>query len=394
MVKIKLLIGALAFCTFYSTIAADAVKPAIALSVEELRIDKAINTGATINNYYDWTAFQTQWLKQSNISQARQALTTLGDDLWQHSKRQSQQTLLMDDRPLYWTRLAIISYLKTNPSIFNNNQLISLIESLEKSSRGHNDLDFVERTDKRILITGFDPFLLDRNISQSNPSGLAALMLDGLVIKYKGVTAEINTVMIPVRYEDFDEGEIEALLAPYYALNSVDMIATISMGRSNFDLEHFPSLRRSAAIPDNSNIYTGANRHSPLVPKLQASQLSDIEFVEFSLPYKAMMKAKGPYKINDNRMVTTLGSESERKNRKFTVTSLSDLANKVSVNGSGGGYLSNEISYRSILLRNRLGSDIPTGHIHTPSIRKFNADKNQQVIEQIKAMLTLALTEI
>jgi len=391
MVKRKLLIGALAF---YSAIGACADTQSIALSVEELRIDKAKSAITTINDYYDWSKLQAQWLKHSNITAARQALITLGDNLWQHSKRQSQQALLMDDRPLYWTRLAIISYLKTHPSIFNHNQLTSLIESFEKSSRGHNDLDFVERTDKRIIITGFDPFLLDRNISQSNPSGLAALMLDGLVIKYKGVTAEINTVMIPVRYEDFDDGEIEALLAPYYALNSVDMIATISMGRSNFDLEHFPSLRRSSAVPDNSNIYTGANRHSPLVPKLQSSQLSDIEFVEFSLPYQAMMKAKGPYKINDNRVVTTLKRKSEKRNHKFTVTSLSDLANKVSVNGSGGGYLSNEISYRSILLRNRLGSDIPTGHIHTPSIRKFNADKNQQVIDQIKAMLTLALTEI
>ena len=58
------------------------------------------------------------------------------------------------------------------------------------------------------------------------------------------------------------------------------------------------------------------------------------------------------------------------------------------------GYLSNEISYRSIVLRNKLGSTIPTGHIHTPRISDFNAKTNQAIVEQIKAMLVLSLTEI
>jgi hypothetical protein len=199
-----------------------------------------------------------------------------------------------------------------------------------------------------------------------------------------------------VRYADFDQGEIESLLAPFYALNSVDLIATLSMGRSDFDLEHFPGLRRSATAPDNLNVYTGANKTNPLVPSLLAAPLIGDEFVLFSLPYQAMMKAEGSYKINDNRGVTILvsGKSLSSKAEDITANSLSELTDKVSVQGGGGGYLSNEISYRSIVLRNRLGSTIPTGHIHTPRISGFDAEINRRIIAQIEAMLVQALAEI
>ena len=279
-----------------------------------------------------------------------------------------------------------------------------MLEAFEKSSRGHSDLSYKKVSDKRIFLTGFDPFLLDRNLKQSNPSGLAALLLDGKIIKYSGIidgvkktiTAEINTAMVPVRYKDFDQGAIESLLAPFYALNSVDLITTVSMGRSDFDLEHFPGLRRSSTAPDNVNVYTGANKTNPLIPSLLKAPLLGDEFVLFSLPYQAMMKAKGKYKINDNRGVTKLvsGKAESGKAKDITANNLAELSDKISVQGGGGGYLSNEISYRSIVLRNKLGSTIPTGHIHTPRISGFDENTNQAIIAQIEAMLVQALTEI
>lgn len=369
------------------------------LTAEELRFTKAAKVMPVIRDYYLWDSFEQKWLEQEQYLKARQLVSVLGDDLWQFSKRQNQKGVLKDDRPLYWTRLAITAFLKQNPLEFTKTEIHALIEQFEVSSRGQDDLAFTKKVDKRILLTGFDPFLLDRNIDQSNPSGLAALILDGTVIKYKGITAEINTAMIPVRYEDFDQGEIEDLLAPFYALDSVDMIATISMGRTDFDLEHFPGLRRSATAPDNLNVYTGANKSAPLVPKLLSEALSDIEFVEYSLPYQAMMTAKGPYKVNDNRTITILGQGKTTdghkvENKTFDAQSLTELANAVAVEGGGGGYLSNEISYRSILLRNELASSIPTGHIHTPRIKGFDPKVNQAIVEQIKAILEKSLTEL
>jgi len=370
------------------------------LTIEELRVTKAQQAMPVVNGYFDSTTFQANWLKITDFATAQQSLLLLGDNLWQHSKIQVQSGKVVDDRPLYWTRLAILAFLKTSQHSFSDSELTALLEVFENSSRGKSDLTYKQLTDKRILLTGFDPFLLDRNLKQSNPSGLAALMLDGVVIEYnqdgEKITAEINTAMVPVRYEDFDQGEIESLLAPYYALNSVDMIATISMGRSDFDLEHFPGLRRSATAPDNINVYTGANKTNPLVPSLLSAPLAGDEFVLFSLPVRAMMKAKGPYKINDNRGVTILvtGKADAGEAKDITANSLAELSDKIAVQGGGGGYLSNEISYRSIVLRNRLASTIPTGHIHTPRISGFDDKTNQAIIKQINAMLVQALAEI
>ena len=62
--------------------------------------------------------------------------------------------------------------------------------------------------------------------------------------------------------------------------------------------------------------------------------------------------------------------------------------------GGGGGYLSNEISYRSIRLRNQLNSDIPTGHIHTPRIAQFEPETEAKIVKQIQTMLERSLVAL
>jgi pyrrolidone-carboxylate peptidase len=369
------------------------------LTIEEMRLANALVAMPTIKEYFNWSKFKDQWPHITDHSVAQRAMARLGDEIWQHNKVQVQTGKIVDDRPLYWNRLAIKHFIKKSPSVFLESQLNALLEVFENSSRGYSDLGFSRQTNKKILLTGFDPFLLDRNLEQSNPSGLNALLLDGKVIRYqtsingklKTITAEINTAMIPVRFEDFDQGEIESLLAPFYATNSVDMIATVSMGRRNFDLEHFPGLRRSSKAPDNLNVYTGATLDNPVIPLLTNKPLASVEFVEYSLPFQAMMQAKGDFKVKDNRGVTIFTSG---KANDIIAVNLAELSDKVSVQGGGGGYLSNEISYRSIRLRNILKSTIATGHIHTPSIKDFDRLTNKKITEQIEAMLTLALPEL
>lgn len=51
-------------------------------------------------------------------------------------------------------------------------------------------------------------------------------------------------------------------------------------------------------------------------------------------------------------------------------------AGSCSYSGGGGNYLSNESAYRNTLLRDRMGLDIPAGHIHTPSMQHFETDFN------------------
>lgn len=360
-------------------------------SVEEKRIDlaqKSIAKSIEILDHHQQN-FSQQWLNTSSYAQAKRLVDKSGDLLWQDAKKQIHKLANYDDRSLYWQRLKLSKIIRESKPKFaiTATQRDALLNRLEYASRGIYDLSYHQQTDKKILLSGFDPFLLDRNINQSNPSGVAALMLDGLVIEYQGITAEINAFTVPVRYGDFDQGLIEQTLAPFYSLNSVDLIATISMGRSDFDLERFPGKRRSAEAPGNLNIYSGGSKTNPVISKLYNQPLPGPEFVEFSLPVNAMIKAKGQYKINDNHQVSTL-------QKTYSPTSLSELKDQTAVAGSGGGYLSNEISYRSIRLRNELNSKIPTGHIHTPRIQQFEPKSSQAIVEQITEMLKLSLSTL
>ena len=358
-------------------------------TVEELRIEKMRATHPEVIKTFsnEISRFKNDWGKTSSYQAAKDLITLYSDHLWQSAKQQIIASNSMDDRPLYWARLQSSKIIRSIPTKFDLTltEQNALLAMLEQGSRGRTDLAYTEGAVKKILLTGFDPFLLDRHINQSNPSGVAALMLDGKVIEYKGVTAEINTVMVPVIYEDFDNGTIESLLAPYYALNNVDMVVTVSMGRKDFDLERFPGKRRSVTAPDNLNINAGGTSEKPIIPRLNNNPIPGNEFVEFSLPVKAMQSAKGPYKVIDNHKITTL------KQGDYMPNTIDELRNEIAVNGSGGGYLSNEISYRSIRLRNELNSTIPTGHIHTPRIQQFDPKVEEKIVLQIKAMLEKAL---
>jgi len=361
------------------------------LSSEEKRIPLAKKAMPDVLTVFsdEVTQFSTKWKNTTSYPNAKTLVRLYGSQLWLTAKDKMNSSKNADDRALYWARLLSSKVLRAVEPQFDltSSQLDSLLAILEQGSRGRTDLEFSKGAMKKIILTGFDPFLLDRNINQSNPSGVAALMLDGQVIQYNGITAEINTVMIPVRYEDFDQGTIEALLAPYYALNNIEMVVTVSMGRKEFDLERFPGKRRSVTAPDNLAIVFGGTQTAPVIPYLTTSRLSGPEFVEFSLPVKQMKLASGPYKVIDNHQVTTL-------EKTYQPKTLAELDDNVAVNGAGGGYLSNEISYRSIRIRNIIGSTIPTGHIHTPRIQQFDPEIESKIVEQISSMLKHSLTAI
>lgn len=361
------------------------------LTVEEQRITKAQTAIPHVLDVFtpQLSTFKQQFKELSDFKNAKKLVQNFSFKLWEDAKQRITTTNNYDDRALYWARLLSSKVLRTTSPNFSitQPQINTLLTLLEEGSRGRTDLDFSSGSTKKILLTGFDPFLLDKNINQSNPSGVAALLLDGQVINYNGVSAEINTVMVPVRYQDFDHGIIESLLAPYYALNNVDMIVTVSMGRTDFDLEHFPGKRRSVTAPDNANIVYGGTQTSPVIPKLNGRPLPGNEFVKFSLPVNYMQKAKGPYKVIDNHQVTTL-------EKTYKAGSYGELKNSIAVNGGGGGYLSNEISYRSIRLRDALNSSIPTGHIHTPRIQQFEPETEAKIVNQIKAMLEQSLVAL
>ncbi|WP_028117955.1 hypothetical protein [Ferrimonas senticii] len=359
---------------------------ATAMNVEEQRYAQAITELPGVTGRYQPQIdhLLSRYRADTNELTVTRKVAEDGINLWRAAVADVQAGYL-DDRSLYWDRLATRIALKQQRPDFvmADWQRDILLTTLEKASRGMSDIKFAPDSDIRILITGFDPFNLDRQIGQSNPSGLAAMVLDGTKFQLGDKQVQIESVLIPVRFADFDNGLVESLLTPYFRDNSVDMVVTISMGRDDFDLERFPGRNRSASAADNLGVLTGASSKQPLPPQLNGKVLNGPEFVEFTLPANAMLKAHGQYAINDNRKVTT-----DRGER--SASSLRQLDDALSVQGSGGGYLSNEISYRSVLLAELLGSRVPVGHIHTPKVSGHDVNAEKAIVEQLEAMLAQA----
>ena len=375
--------------TLFLTMALYPVTPLYAASpdVEEQRLSRARTANADmVTRYQVFAGDLAEGLTAANTHAMRSALVTrIARALWQRAVTDSASGFA-DDRALYWGRLALRVSLRAELRE-HNSELETLLSLLEYHSRGFADIHFPDNGTQRILITGFDPFQLDQNVTQSNPSGLAALMLDGTTVTNGAVQARIEAATMPVRFEDFDLGIIEDFLTPYFRSNRLALMVTISMGRSGFDLERFPGLRRSSASGDNRNVITGANAENPLIPHLGEAPLEGPEFVEFSLPTNAMLHAPGDWPVVDNRRVRTL------ERGWFAAIDLNELADQTAVSGSGGGYLSNEISYRSIALHRRLQADFPIGHIHTPRVVGFNEALERRIVVQIRRLLVLAVEE-
>lgn len=242
----------------------------------------------------------------------------------------------------------------------------------EQTARGMQSATFSAAAGtKRILISGFDPFQLTGSggAGRGNPSGAAVLSLDGRQLTGSNVTAEVQGVIFPVRFADFDAGTVESFFAPYLASpNPVDMIMTISQGvSSEFEAEQFAGRQRGTSSPDNLNVTGGPSSSPTAVPPGLAT---GPEFIETTLPVREIRGAVG-------RTAPTVG-ETEVTEIPAGQTGSSYIPSggptqgSTAVRGSGGNYLSNEIFCRTSLLRlqsqaaNPDRPVIPVGHLHTP----------------------------
>lgn len=320
-----------------------------------------------------------------------------------------------DDRILYWARLKMTVAIKKHPYIRkSSSDRNNLVSKLENLSRGYSSVDFsgLGSSTKKILITGYDPFFLQvkkhhkrHNILQSNPSGAAALYLHDKVSAELGTDAKIQTVLFPVRFDDFDDGVIDRFFDEYVKNNNIDMIITLSQGRNDasgdgrYDLERFATKYRSKKIVDNENKKRKKQRlyepdpADPINGDLLLSQDPDNlpETLETNLPSNAIISTlPSQYTLKQGNEIYNQGwfEESGNINKDFRFysspgdsnsnTPPSPPADKVIEVGSGGNYLSNEIFYRVALLREKRNSTVITGHLHLPVLQPSNGDTNYE----------------
>ncbi|MEV7435405.1 pyroglutamyl peptidase [Streptomyces griseoviridis] len=405
-------IGALGFALLAGVCApvgsASAAPAAPSPTVEERRLDLAVPREILERSGFDGVAprFARELAHARSYAQARRAAVREGSALWRRAVDRAQgrgpaggDLSRDDDRPLYWARLAMTREARTWEPEFGLEEArrAALIEVVERTSRGQTDVRLpAGKGLRRVVVTGFDPFTLDRDIRISNPSGATALALDGTVIRTPRGPARVETVVFPVRWRDFADGTVERALRPY--LRTADLFTTVSQGRvGRFDVERTNGAWRGG-FPDNDTV--GSTGTVPVT-----DPASQPQWTTTTLPYRAITAAvTGRFPVYDNTTVTEVpagGTEPVVRPDGPTPGSAARA-------GGGGDYLSNEVAYRATLLRDRLGlrDTLPGGHVHTP-VLQFGAGNTDpatgtvsdpefvrnrlDIIAQLRAILAVAL---
>ncbi|MFF1708082.1 pyroglutamyl peptidase [Streptomyces sp. NPDC058252] len=408
MTHIRARIGVLGLALVAGLTATPGASAADASTVEERRLDRTAPQEILRRSGFDTVAaeFARALGRADSYEQARHIVVQQGSRLWRRAVDRAQgrgpaggDLSRDDDRPLYWARLGMTREVRQWEPDFglSGPQRAQLLNALEENSRGQNAIRYPHTKGvKRILVTGFDPFTLDRDIRISNPSGATALALDGTTIQTADGPARVETAMFPVRWQDFGDGVVERTLRPY--LPHVDLFTTVSQGRvGRFDVERTNGAWRGG-YPDNQNLsVTG------IVPVTDPA--SQPQWTSTTLPYKAIVAADtGRFPVYDNTSVTEIPAGGTDP----VVRPDGPTPGSTARAGGGGDYLSNEIAYRATLLRDRLGlhSTLPGGHVHTPVLQfgTGNTDpatgtvtdpefvRNRlDIIAQVRAILAVAV---
>ncbi|MFI9208868.1 pyroglutamyl peptidase [Streptomyces sp. NPDC053253] len=340
-------------------------------SVEEARLDRVAPQEILKRSGFDSLApeFAGALAGADSFAEAERTVVRYGSGLWRRAVDRAQgresaggDLSRDDDRPLYWSRLALTRELRSWKPGFGITEKgrTRLLDRLERSSRGQDSIRYpAGKGVKRILLTGFDPFTLDRDVRISNPSGATALALDGTWLRTAdGSLARVETAVFPVRWADFADGTVERTLRPH--LPEVDLFTTVSQGRpGRFDIERTNGAWRGG-FPDNENL-----SRTETVPV--AHPATQPQWTSTSLPYAAITAAStGRFPVYDNTSVTELPAGADTP----VVRPDGPTPGSVARAGGGGDYLSNEIAYRATLLRDRLGlTRLPGGHVHTPVLQ-------------------------
>lgn len=379
------------------------------VTVEEQRLDQAAPQEILRRSGFDTVApgFARALERAGSFGQAERVVVRQGARLWQRAVDRVQgrgpaggDLSRDDDRPLYWARLGMTREVRQWAPEFGltDTQRARLLAELEENSRGENTIRYPHAKGmKRILLTGFDPFTLDRDVRISNPSGATALALDGTTILTADGPARIETAVFPVRWQDFAEGTVERTLRRQ--LPRVDLFTTVSQGRvGRFDVERTNGAWRGG-FPDNENV-----SRTETIPV--TDPVSQPQWTSTTLPYARIVAAPtGRFPVYDHTSVTEIPAGGTDP----VVRPDGPTPGSTARAGGGGDYLSNEIAYRATLLRDRLGlhDSLSGGHVHTPVLQfgTGNTDpatgtvtdpefvRNRlDIIAQVRAIVTVAVS--
>jgi pyrrolidone-carboxylate peptidase len=347
--------------------------PNVPGTVEELRLDRPVPQQILVMTGYDRfaPAFRAALCATPSRRLAESLVSAQGRVLWSAAVDRAQGRApaegldRTDDRPLYWARLQLTRAVRQWTPTFELSAADreALVAALERSSRGQDSVRFpAGRGIHRILMSGFDPFVLDVDIRRSNPSGATALAVDGTVVETPSGPARIEAAMFPVNWDPFATGIVERTFLPFLVpgRRQVDIFTTVSQGRpERFDIERYNG-RWRGGFPDNLNV---SRTEVIPIPAGIPTVLPAPEFVPTTLPFATIVATPtGRFPVFDNTTVVEIPAGSTTPVTQPNGPTPGSIARQ----GGGGNFLSNEISYRTTLLRDAVGARVPGGHVHIP----------------------------
>jgi hypothetical protein len=397
--------------------------------------------GAALKAIVDSFKTEIDALTASNFNtQIQGIILTKGKNLLDTARssiRTVSDPMYNKDGALYLARLQMRKALKLQPLVANSfislsklEELLDLIEEVTRGLHATNIPDFSSNTEIPILISGFDPFKgiyassfpinkegMDTDYHLTNSSGNIALALHDRVLPHteSGKSGIIKGPVFPVRYREFDDGWIERFFEQYINpahpnYQEVKMIITFSYGIEstvyNFEMERFAARKRGDDPSYDNNL-----RRAGISTYLNLSDKDNFEFIKSSLPTDKLFildqvgldqKAELHY-YNGNVQLFNGGDPKGLKITNYNEND-NDLLNSyessvlfpnitnypesganriISVEGSGGNYMSNEIFYRVAMLREKYNPTLKTGHIHVGYHRKFNYSSGSEITVNI-----------
>ncbi|WP_371017411.1 hypothetical protein [Pseudalkalibacillus sp. JSM 102089] len=368
-----------------------------ALTPEEQRMEDGAPIPQQIMDKAKFTVFADEFkedlCKAKSVKKAEKVIEKHGEKLWDTAVARAQgerndlgELDRYDDRPLYWTRLHMTAALRQwEPSYtVTEKKQEELMKKLEYTSRGITSIDFPKgKKVKRVLVSGFDPYRLEQEFRRSNPSGAAALQMDGKVVLTEEGPAFIQAANFPVRWDDFDEGIVEDTFGPYLvnSKEQVDLMMTISQGGPKaMTIEGFAGRWRTGVgntLEDRSEVIPTVSNW-PMPEKLP-------EFIETTLPYKEMIAANtGPWPVERGDEVCEWLAP-EYRDKPYECHEGGPTEGSKARKGGGGSYLSNESQYRSNRVRIGIGAyDIPGGHLHVAAQEYYPEDPSVYITDEFQ----------
>jgi hypothetical protein len=334
-----------------------------------------------------------------------------------------------------------------------------LRDAFETAARGVADIDFsrgkASASAVNVLLTGFDPFEPSGNLqrpdpSQWNPSGAIVMALDNARLPVadsrgrKG-SAAVEGVVLPVSFEAFNAGIVERAVGPH--VKELDAVLTVSMDGQRKPGEAVRLERYAVGVHEIGGSMQGvpaagggtpgpvvietnapldaiadatarpAGRNPKAQPAIERPQIGESFVFDFGSPVKARAAQTtlggvrggtagtdveanplSQLLVNDSATVGAVTASMTRAGTgaqvrfRFKQTDF----NATLIDGPGGNFLSNEVSYRSLrLLKDAAAPKDPLSfHVHTPSAEPAAAARASaataqrgELIETVKRLI-------